>query len=84
MNKQTREFLQDLAAVLELLVHCETRVGRIPKRFPNLYINEPSQWTDGLRAARLGVEELACQIVEYQNLPPSCAQLSKFKKRREH
>ena len=80
MNKQTRASLQDLAAILELLAQCEARIERIPKRFPTLYIEVPSLWRVGVRAARLGVEELARQIVQYQNLPMSCANLSSFKK----
>ena len=79
MHTQTRKSLQDLAAILELLAQCQTRVERIPKRFPNLYICVPMQVTEGLRGVRCGVEELANQLVQYQHLPLSCADLSLFR-----
>ena len=80
MNKQTRESLQDLAATLELLAQCEARVLRIPKRFRDLYLFIPPKFTVGIHAARCGAEELARELVEFQNLPPACADLSQFKK----
>ena len=80
MNKQTRESLQDLAAVLDLLTQCEMRLTRIPKRFPGLYVYIPAALSDSLRAARLGTEEFARQLAEYQHLPLSCADLKSKKK----
>lgn len=80
MDKQTHESLQDLHVALRLLEQCEARVLRVPNRFKNLYLSVPVKFSAGLRSVRVGVEELACQLVQMQNLPSSYADVSLCKK----
>lgn len=78
MNKQTRQTLCELAEIYMLLQTCENRLSHIPARFKNLYLDVPSSCLGGLRSARLGLEDFARQLLEFQNLPALRGGLSYF------